>query len=221
MRLRRKPWARPELAACDFFVEEPETMRNCWQQQFGNTNPMQLELGCGKGGFIAQLGLANPKVNYLAIDLKSEVLALAKRKVEQLYTAHNCAPPANLRLMSQDIERLDAILGQEDCIQRIYINFCNPWPKDRHAKHRLTHTRQLLLYKKFLQPGGELWFKTDDEALFDASIGYFAEAGYTVRYLTRDLHANCPPDNVMTEHEQMFLEQGVPIKFLIAVNHSL
>lgn len=221
MRLRRKPWARPELAECSFFVDDPTNCKNRWQQEFGNCNPIMMELGCGKGGFIARMASENTDINYLAIDLKSEVLVLAKRKVEKLYTERNISPMANLRLMSQDIERLDMILGGEDRVERIYINFCNPWPKDRHAKHRLTHTRQLVLYSNFLPVGGELWFKTDDMPLFEDTLEYTKEAGYEIKYITRDLHSSGFSQNIITEHEEMFSSQGIPIKFLIAVNKNI
>lgn len=221
MRLRRKPWARPELAVSSFFVDNPLQKKNCWQQEFANKNPMQLELGCGKGGFIAQLGCEHPHINYLAVDLKSEVLGLAKRKAETLYSTANTAPSDNLRLVSYDIERIDNIIGEQDRVERIYINFCNPWPKLRHAKHRLTHTRQLLKYKAFLEQKGELWFKTDDLPLFEDTLLYLDEAGYMVRYLTRDLHNSDFIGNVTTEHEEMFVKEGIAIKFLIAVPEIL
>lgn len=216
MRLRRKPWARPELAASDFFIDNPIYLKNKWQAEFANNNPMQLELGCGKGVFIAQVAVDHPNVNYIAIDIKSEVLALAKRKAEELYAAKNLSPKMNLRLMSHDIERLQDIMGELDKVERIYINFCNPWPKPRHAKHRLTHTRQLMLYKNYMLPNAEIWFKTDDDMLFSESLNYFQEAGYLIKYQTLDLHNSNFSFNYMTEHEKMFSEKGIKIKFLIA-----
>lgn len=216
MRLRRKPWARPELAASSFYVDDPLQNKNCWQQEFANPNPIELELGCGKGRFVARLGCAHPEINYIAVDLKSEVLGLAKRKAEQLYSKANALPIANLRLLAYDIERIDHVIGTQDSIRRIYINFCNPWPKPRHAKHRLTHTRQLVKYRAFLEPGGELWFKTDNLPLFEDTLQYLAEAGYLLRYTTYDLHNADFADNVTTEHEELFASEGIAIKFLIA-----
>lgn len=217
MRLRRKPWARPELAECSFFIDDPTQCRNRWRQEFDNDNPIHLELGCGKGTFAAAIGVDNPEINYIAIDLKSEVLALAKRKAEELYTAHNAFPHSNLRLMSHDIERLHMILGEQDKVERIYINFCTPYYKERHHKHRLTHTRQLVSYLDWLADGGEVHFKTDDDKLFADSLLYVAEAGYTVRYMTHDLHSSGYSPSYVTEHEAMFTEQGITTKFLIAV----
>lgn len=212
MRIRHKPWARPELEACSFYVREPVIYRGRWAQAFQNGQPIQLELGCGKGGFMAELASHHPEVNFLVVDIKSEMLAMAKRNIEKpdrVATSH-------VRLMSQDIERIDQIIAPEDRIERIYINFCNPWPKDRHKKHRLTHTRQLLKYKEFLVDGGEIWFKTDDDELFEDSIGYFNEAGYEISYQTWDLAKSGFPGSIPTEHEEMFVRMGKNIKFLVA-----
>lgn len=217
MRLRRKPWARPELAACDFFINDPPQHKGSWQELFGNSNPMHLELGCGKGVFIAQVGAANQHINYIAVDLKSEVLALAKRKVVEEYTTAGITEVNNVKLMSQDIERIDIMLDETDVIERIYINFCNPWPKKSYQKKRLTHGRQLIKYKSFLKNGGEIWFKTDNDELFEESIVYFEENGFKLKYVTEDLHSSGFEGSFPTEHEIMFTKEGILIKFLIAV----
>ena len=142
------------------------------------------------------------------------MLVLAKRKLEAAY-AELDETPDNVRIAIQNIERMELAWNENDRADRIYINFCNPWPKKKHKKRRLTHTRQLLNYKKFLR--GELWFKTDDDELFEESFEYFAEAGYTIKYKTVDLHSESPYENFVTEHERMFTEEGKKIKFLIAV----
>ena len=144
------------------------------------------------------------------------MLGLAKRNVEQVYEEKNIEPD-NIVLTRFDIERINLILSKEDKIQRIYINFCNPWPKGKHRKKRLTHTRQLEKYKEFLVPNGEVYFKTDDDDLFSSSLVYFEEAGFEITKKTYDLH-NEPifENNIETEHEKMFSEQGIPIKALIA-----
>jgi tRNA (guanine-N7-)-methyltransferase len=219
MRLRRKPWARPELAACPFFVDAPQEVRGSWASQFPRKAPIYLELGCGKGGFLAHEAAAHPEVNFIAIDLKSEVLALAKRKVEAALSAAGrpAAQVDNVLLMSWDIERLHLIFGEEERVDRVYVNFCNPWPKPGDHKHRLTHTRQLMSYRRWMGEEAELWFKTDDSGLFrDTLEQYLPQAGYRVEYLTWDLHREALPDNVPTEHEEMFAAQGIPIKFLRA-----
>ena len=216
MRLRKKPWARPELAACTFFIDNPLTLKGNWKKEFNNENPIHLELGCGKGNFVAQIGCVNPDINYIAIDIKSEVLGLGKRKCEELYKEKGLDPHKNLRLMSHDIERLLDIMEEDEKIHRIYINFCNPWSKPRHLKHRLTHTKQLTTYRKLLIDGGEIHFKTDSDELFEESLVYFEEANYTVTYKTYDLHASGYVPNYTTEHERMYTEEGIKIKFLIA-----
>ena len=216
MRLRRKPWARPELAACDFYIGNPPEYRGRWQELFENGNPIHLELGCGKGGFISKVSAANRNINYIAVDLKSEVLALAKRKIESEFAASGIAGIKNIRLMSQNIEQIDNMLDASDVIERIYINFCNPWPKSPDKKKRLTHGKQLVKYRTFLKQGGEIWFKTDNDQLFHESIKYFEENGFIIKYATEDLHASGFEGSVPTEHEMMFTRQGLKTKFLIA-----
>ena len=217
MRIRFKPWARPELEASKFYRDEPEKLKNKWIEEFENKeNPIHLELGCGKGQFISKLAVENFQINYIAIDLVDAMLGLAKRNVEQTYNEQN-KEINNILLTRFDIERIMLILGEQDNIKRIYINFCNPWPKGKHRKKRLTHTRQLEKYKTFLAPNGEIYFKTDDDDLFNSSLGYFEEAGFEVIKKTYDLHAEpIWENNIETEHEKMFSEQGIKIKALIA-----
>ena len=218
MRIRNKKWARPELEASKFYIDNPEELKGKWREEFKDSKaPLHLELGCGKGQFISKLAVQNQNINYIAIDLIDAMLGLAKRNVEEEYKANNLEP-ANVLLTRFDIERIFLILSKEDDIQRIYINFCNPWPKGKHRKKRLTHTRQLEKYKEFLAEGGEVYFKTDDDGLFESSIEYFKEAGFEILKLTRDLHKEDIFDgkNIQTEHEKMFSEQGIKIKALIA-----
>ena len=216
MRLRKKPWARPELEACNFFVQNPKEYKGKWSSSFKNEGIMYLELGCGKGNFVSVHGARNKDKNYIAIDIKDEVLVLAKRNIERVYKENN-AILDNVKLMAQEIGLINDILGEEDKIDRIYINFCNPWPMEMHKMRRLTHTRQLENYKKFLVNNGEIWFKTDDDNLFEESLEYFKESGFDVIYKTYDLHnSEYDKDNIRTEHENMFTEKGIKIKFLIA-----
>ena len=217
MRIRFKPWARPELEASKFYRDNPEELKGNWIKEFKNKeNPIHLELGCGKGNFISQIAVQNPSINYIAIDLVDAMLGLAKRKVEETYQEQN-KEIDNVLLTRFDIERIMLILGEQDNIKRIYINFCNPWPKGKHRKKRLTHTRQLEKYKTFLADGGEIYFKTDDDELFKGSLGYFEESGFTILKKTYDLHAQpIWENNIETEHEKMFSEQGIKIKALIA-----
>ena len=217
MRIRFKPWARPELEASEFYRDNPEDLKDKWINEFKNKeNPIHLELGCGKGQFISQIAVQNPNINYIAIDLVDAMLGLAKRNVEQVYQENNKEIDKVL-LTRFDIERINLILGKQDNIKRIYINFCNPWPKGKHRKKRLTHTRQLEKYKEFLSEDGEIYFKTDDDELFAGSLTYFEESGFEILSKTYDLHLEpIWQNNIETEHEKMFSEQGIKIKALIA-----
>lgn len=217
MRIRFKKWARPELEASKFYIDYPEEIKGKWKEQFKNKeNPIYLELGCGKGKFISQIAIQNPQINFIAIDLVDAMLGLAKREIEQTYNQAQ-KEIDNVILTRFDIQRIDLILSKEDNIKRIYINFCNPWPKGKHRKKRLTHTRQLEKYKEFLAEGAEIYFKTDDDDLFESSLGYFEEAGFQITAKTYDLHAEpIWNNNIETEHEKMFSQQGIKIKALIA-----
>ncbi len=215
MRLRKKPWARPELEACNFFIVNPSEYKGRWRESFNNDNPIYLELGCGKGTFVAVHGSENPNINYVAIDIKDEVLVLAKRNIEKAYNEKGLEVN-NLKLMAQEIFLINDVFSKEDIVDRIYINFCNPWPKERHKKRRLTFPTQLEKYKEFLSKEGRIYFKTDDDELFEESLVYFKESGFEIEYITYDLHKSDFVGNVRTEHENMFSEQGIKIKFLIA-----
>ena len=217
MRIRYKKWARPELEASKFYTDSPEEWKEKWKNFFANpNNPFHIELGCGKGQFISQLASSNLDVNYLAIDLVDAMLGLAKRNIESEYKEKNLEIN-NVAITRFDIERILMILSKEDNVERIYINFCNPWPKGKHRKKRLTHTRQLEKYKEFLKPGGKIYFKTDDDDLFASTLIYLEETGFEVEKKTYNLHNEDIFDgNIETEHEKMFSEQGIKIKALIA-----
>lgn len=229
--MKFKPWAREELETSPFYIDNPEDYKNNWKNAFKKDQKLHLELGCGKGQFIAQLSKKNQQINYIAIDLVDAMLGMAKRNVEVAYGIRQSTNKEeieneiekqkqvkNLKLTRYDIARISNILGENDKIERIYINFCNPWPRGKHHKKRLTHVRQLEQYKKFLK--GEIFFKTDDSSLFEATIKYLQEAEYSIEKITYDLE-NEPnfwngEENIQTEHEKMFEEQNIKIKALIA-----
>lgn len=220
MRIRRKKWARPELAACPYYIENAKEYKGKWNTVFPNDKPVYFELGCGKGGFAAQAALAYPDINWVAMDIKSEMLAVARRTIAKAFEEAG-REIDNIRLVSVNIEAISEALDENDRADRIYINFCNPWPRKKHKKHRLTHRRQLYQYRTFLADGGEIHFKTDDDDLFEESIPYFEETGFRITYITRDLHSSGYEHNLETEHERMFTEEGKKIKFLIAVKEEL
>ena len=218
MRIRFKPWARPELEASKFYIDNPEDYKGKWKTLYKNIAPLHIELGCGKGSFISKLAVKNDNINYLAIDLVDAMLGLAKRNIEKEYE-ENQKEIENVYLTRYDIERILNILDKTDEVQRIYINFCNPWPRGKHHKKRLTHSRQLEKYKQILSENGEIYFKTDDDNLFEDSLVYFEECGFKIEKKTYDLeNEENFWDNIQTEHEKMFMEQGIKIKALIATN---
>ena len=216
MRIRRKPWAEKELAECGFYIDKPDVFKGKWKEQFEKEQDLYLELGCGKGSFIAELASRHMDINYIAVDMIEAMLGLSKRNIEKSYSEKNLKI-SNLKLIRANVELIDNVIGEDDVISRIYINFCNPWPKGKHNKRRLTHTRQLEKYKKFLKQDGKIYFKTDDDELFEASLEYFKESGFEVEKVTYNLHEELIfEENVVTEHEQMFSEEGIKIKALIA-----
>lgn len=218
MRMRNKPWVQPELDASPFYIADP-FQKGAWHQLFARKQPLYLELGCGKGNFIAAHASRHPEINFLGIDMISIVLASGCRHIKQAYAEANHAID-NVLLTPYDIERMFDIMDENDKVARIYINFCNPWPKLRQQKKRLTHPKQLERYKAILLADGEIHFKTDDDQLFADSLDYFKESGFTLTYQTDDLHQSGYDDNVMTEHEEKFTALGIKTKFLIAKYHG-
>ena len=216
MRIRFKVWARPELEASNFYIDNPQDFKEKWKNLYKREAPFHIELGCGKGSFISRLAVKNKNINYLAIDLVDAMLGLAKRNIEQTYKEQN-EEIDNIFITRFDIERIFMILSNKDNVERIYINFCNPWPRGKHHKKRLTHTRQLEKYKEFLAKNGQIYFKTDDDYLFADSLNYFKECNFKIEKYTYDLeNEESFWDNIETEHEKMFKEQGIKIKALIA-----
>ncbi len=217
MRIRHKRWAKPELEVCPFFVDDAAARKGKWKDEFKNRQPISLELGCGKGGFAAQIALENPEQNFLAVDIKSDMLGVARRNIVKLF-GENEREVDNLLITAFNVENIENMLSPEDEIERIYINFCNPWPREKHNKRRLTYPIKLEKYKQFLKKGGEIRFKTDDLPLFNDSLEYFEQTGYEIIYKTNDLHNSDVKDNILTEHEIMFSEEGIKINYCIAVN---
>lgn len=213
MRIRTKTWARPELAACGYYIGEPERQRGRWAEAFHREAPLHLDLGCGKCTFLAELAYRNPGINYIGVDISEDILGVARRNISARFEPE---PVRNVCLASYNIEKLSELFGEREKVRRIYLNFSNPWPKARCHKRRLTHTRQLETYKKILADDGEIWFKTDNDDLFLASQRYFQEAGFEIYQLTHDLNALENSGNILSEHEVMFEAQGIKTKALKA-----
>lgn len=218
MRIRKKKWAEPELSVCDFYVKNPEEYAGKWQSAFKSKQPLHLEIGCGKGTFAGKLALLHPEYNIIALDIKIDMLGVGRRTIVKLFEENNKTQEDinNLLLVNYNVEQLDSIIKPEDKIERLYINFCNPWPRERHKKRRLTYYKKLEMYKSFLKKDAEIRFKTDDDGLFDESLEYFEQSGYEILYLTRDLHASDVKENIETEHEKMFSSEGIKIKYCVA-----
>lgn len=216
MRLKRREWMGREIADSPVFIPDPYKFKGRWNDVFDTEQPIYLELGCGKGQFIADMGSTHPGINFLGIDLTTAVLASASRKIRAAYGTDS-AP--NLKITAYDIGRLPEIMDERDMVDRIYINFCNPWTKKKkQKKRRLTHPRQLALYKGILSHGGEIHFKTDDDMLFDESVQYFSDDDdFEIKFITRDLHSEAGIESPMTEHEKMFTELGIKTKYMTAV----
>ena len=205
MRMRKKKNLDVRFAACaDVMVFEPKQLRGKWRALFGNDNPLHLEIGCGKGAFIRGTAVKEPDVNFIALERCSDVAMIAMEKCK-------AAEIPNVRFMIGDVAKL-AENFTDGSIDRIYLNFSDPWPKAGHAKRRLTYRSFLSEYRRLLKPGGAIFFKTDNRGLFDFSLEEFRECGWRLEDITYDLHnSEYNADNVMTEYEKNFSERGFTI----------
>ena len=190
-------------------ISDPEERKGKWRELMPEAKEVFLELGCGKGRFTAETAAQNPQALYIAVERVPDAMVIAMERV--------CAQELhNVFFVDGDVAQLPLFFAPGE-VDRIYINFCNPWSKNAGSnKHRLTHPRQLLQYRALMPEGSEIYFKTDDDDLFRDSLGYFPAAGFEITWQTFDLHKNEPDWNLRTEHEGMFSEQGIPIKALIA-----
>ena len=209
MRLKNVPGAREAVEASAFCFCEPEKNKGKWHEIFGNDHPVRIEVGMGKGRFIMDLARLNPDVNYLGIEKYSSVLYRGLQKLEE-------EPLENLRFIRMDAEYIEDVFERDE-IDRIYLNFSDPWPKDRHAKRRLTSRQFLARYDKFLVPDGVVEFKTDNRALFEFSLEETKEANWEILAKTYDLHAHeeLNRGNIMTEYEEKFSKNNVRINKMI------
>lgn len=207
MRLRNIPGSREAIAAHPLCILEEDPQAGNWAEIFGNDHPIHIEVGMGKGKFLTTLAQMHPEINYIGIEKYSSVLVRALDKVDAMEE-----PPANIRFVRMDAENLCAMFAEHE-VARIYLNFSDPWPKDRHAKRRLTSQAFLRRYDRILQPGGRVEFKTDNQELFGFSLEQVEPAGWRLDAYTWDLHmdAKMNKGNVMTEYEQKFSAQGNPI----------
>lgn len=211
MRLRNIPGSRQIIAENPWCIQEPEKQKGCWHTIFENQNPIHIEVGMGKGQFLMTLAGKNPNINYVGIEKYSSVLLRALQKMEE-------NPLDNLKFIRMDAETIADVFAKDE-VDRIYLNFSDPWPKDRHAKRRLTSKEFFARYDKILTGDGQVEFKTDNTMLFDFSLEQVELAGWRLNACTRDLHRNeeMNQGNIMTEYEERFSGQGNAICKLIAV----
>lgn len=210
MRLRNITGSREVIAACDYVVHEPQQYRGRWKELFGNNHPIRIEIGMGKGRFIMDLARANPDINYIGIEKYSSVLLRGIQKME-------ADPLINLYFIRMEAEEITEVFGPGE-VERIYLNFSDPWPKDRHAKRRLPSREFLQRYDEILIPDGVIEFKTDNLELFKFALEELEPAGWHLNQMTQDLHhdAQMMQGNVMTEYEEKFSAKGMPIHRLVA-----
>ncbi len=208
MRLRNVRGAREKIAADEYTVQEPEQNKGKWNEFFENENPIHIEVGMGKGKFIMELAEQNPDINYVGIEKFSSVLVRALQKMEEKQLS-------NLVFIRMDAEDIEEVFERGEVAQ-IYLNFSDPWPKDRHAKRRLTSTRFLSRYENILKKEGKVIFKTDNRELFDFSLEQAKEADWVIENYTYDLHnSEYNEGNVMTEYEEKFSKEGKPINRMV------
>lgn len=221
MRLRNIPRANDVIASSPLVIQDPKAQRGQWQKVFGNDHPIHIEVGMGKGRFITELARKHPEINYIGIERYTSVLLRAVEKLQgkdqadgQEAVTREVVPdiPENLYFICMDATELPEVFAPEE-VARIYLNFSDPWPKDRHAKRRLPSRQFLARYDQILKKDGTIEFKTDNRGLFDFALEEIEPAGWRLLMHTFDLHADAElmKDNIMTEYEEKFASKGNPI----------
>ena len=216
MRYRKKPWAEEELSSNKSIVRNPADNKGRWKEFFGNDKPIYVEIGCGKGQFITQMSKLYPDVNFIGVEREEQIIVTALKKSRLAEVVDNIA------FICADVAGLEEVFAPEE-IDRLYINFCDPWHRRRKwAKRRLTHRNFLALYERlFGSKGGEVFMKTDNTILFEFSLNEFADKGWRLHNISLDLHNSDYEGNVMTEYEEKFSGKGMPIYRLEAYYNKL
>lgn len=213
MRMRKKKNLIPRMERCARWqVRDPYAQRGHWRELCPQAEELWVEIGCGKGTFTVETAKANPQALLVAVERVPDALVMAMEKARAMELT-------NVLFVCVDAQQLGEIFGPEEA-DRLFLNFCDPWPSKRHCKRRLTYGGFLLSYRNFLRDGGEIHFKTDNRPLFDFSLTQFPAAGYTLSQVTNDLHVNgtC---GIMTDYEAKFSAQGVPINRCVATKGPL
>lgn len=214
-RVRKQPGTREALLQyAPVVVLEPQQYQGKWHENFGNNRPVQMEIGMGKGRFISTMARQHPEVNFIGVEVIEEVLLDAVKRMKRAGGI-----PDNLRLVWINASLLEELFAPGE-IDRIYLNFSDPWPKTRHAKRRLTHKSFLKQYEVILKPEGQVHFKTDNQGLFEFSLNEFSACHWQLQHIQLDMYQKLPEDNVATEYETKFHERGLPIYRLEAIRPS-
>ena len=211
MRLRNITGADTYIENSEYVVQDEKSKKGCWSEVFGRKAPLHIEVGMGKGQFMMQLALQNPDINYVGIEMYSSVLLRAVQKMEE-------APLDNLRFIRMDAREIEEVFDKGE-VDKIYLNFSDPWPKDRHAKRRLPSRQFLARFDQILKKEGNLEFKTDNRDLFDFAVEEVEPAGWKIDGITYDLHHDevMNQGNILTEYEEKFSSKGNPIyKYIIS-----
>ena len=212
MRLRNIPGSKEVIAESEYVIHEPETVKGKWRRLFGNEKPLFIEIGMGKGRFIMDMAKTYPDINFVGIERYSSVLLRALQKMDEIEEK-----PENIRFICMDAKDILDVFDNGEA-DRIYLNFSDPWPKDRHAKRRLPSREFLKRFDVILSKDGTIEFKTDNRELFDFAVSELEPAGWKADVITYDLHADkeLSKDNIMTEYEEKFSSIGNPIcKYII------
>ena len=208
MRMRKKPNLIPRMDRCrDRMIPDPVELRGHWRDLMPQARELRVELGCGKGRFTAETAGLEPDVLFVAVERVPDAMIVAMERVVEKGLS-------NVFFVDGDAARLRDYFSPGEA-DRIYINFCDPWPKSAHAKRRLTHRKMIKYYLPLLKDGGEIRFKTDNDGLFEFTLEELTELGFDLSEVTRDLHSTDTP-NIMTEYEKRFSDMGVKIKRLVA-----
>ena len=211
-RVRKQPGTREALLEyAPVVVLEPQLYRGNWQTCFDNAQPVQVEIGMGKGRFISTMARQNPEINFIGVEVIEEVLLDAVKRMNR-----SGGVPENLRLVWINAAMLQELFADGE-IDRFYLNFSDPWPKSRHKKRRLTHASFLSQYAAILKPGGQVHFKTDNQGLFEFSLNEFSACHWQLQNIQLDMYSKLPEGNVATEYETKFHEKGEPIYRLEAI----
>ena len=206
MRLRNVKNKKEIINSSEYLILNPERYKGIWKSVFVNDNPIEIEIGMGKGDFIIGKALQNPHINYIGIEKYDSVVARAVQKIPQGLN--------NLKIIVMDAINIDSIFDKE--IDIIYLNFSDPWPKKRHARRRLTSTEFLARYENVFKESKSICQKTDNRNLFEFSIVSLNESGYSIKEISLDLHGSDIENNIMTEYEKKFTKKGQVIYYLFA-----